>query len=716
MVRNALVTSLLFQCIVGAVGAADAVEPSAAGCSVAVRVVQIDGTPAPAGVVVLARAENGLDHERVWSGADQALVFDRVPCGSTRLAAGVRIGEERRFSAWDAMDVLLADGSVAQPVVLTIPSSGSVRVRVVDPEGEAVPAGTVVVRPEGGRRSPGASQSTADVGRSGTAFLALLRGGHTVRLESDAVAVVGARVNGKPVGVPANVEIEAGSPVELEFSVGRPAFVAGRIVDEDGNGVPGIEVDGFAIEAPGTGTGRAVSDEAGRFVLALRGLPARVTATARHGIWEIEPPSVAVTPGNSDTVTFRARPGERLLHGRVVFEGDGRPVAGATVVRRPRCGPATRGRLHKGPRFAATGGDGTFVVPCDPDCPGNLSMVPDALRHLGRRTPVRAATCDEVLVLRVPPPCAIRGRVLDHDGGPLAGFLLEARLGDSTHATGMTDIDGEFQLNGLAPGEYRLEPRAVAGVLDSALIDGDGLLAQVPLVRPGEVADRNLRRRPGGPICVEVSLDSGEEVPVEIVEVVAADAERIVASAEGTYSLLRTDPHTLCTPPVPAGEYRVRADGEHFLPAWCGGAGGAAGAVRVANGPVTVKMTVAPAGRMTIDLPGWEPDADDAPRVELRRAADPGEWRGHPGDRVQPNALYRRYRPAEWNEAPRFIVTDVPAGRWAVRACRGAAACDEEMERPVWTSPEPVEVSSGGEVRVRLSKPPDDRVPVEATP
>ena len=156
-------------------------------------------------------------------------------------------------------------------------------------------------------------------------------------------------------------------------------------------------------------------------------------------------------------------PGTAVISGTVRGAGDDKPIARARVV-------ATADVLDE-PRATITNSDGTYSFT---DLPAGAYIVSAtrtgfAAQAYGQArvitgTPITVATGQHVanIDLSLTPGAVIVGRILDEDGSPFAGAVVEALVtrveGGSNMlfsiASSQTDDRGEFRLFGLGPGEY----------------------------------------------------------------------------------------------------------------------------------------------------------------------------------------------------------------------------------------------------------------------
>lgn len=209
---------------------------------------------------------------------------------------------------------------------------------------------------------------------------------------------------------------------------------------------------------------------------ALAGLFACLSVVTQAAAPAQRPPASAATAQISGTIRNAA---------------DDKPVARARVV-------ATSDVLEE-PRATITNSDGTYALT---DLPAGAYRV--SATHTGFATriygqgraiegsPVAVAAGQHVgnIDVALGTGMVIAGRILDEDGAPFAGALVEALV---THAesgssslysvaTGQTDDRGEFRLFGLGPGEYYVSAQDPAF---RAVSSPKGVLHYSPTYYPG---------------------------------------------------------------------------------------------------------------------------------------------------------------------------------------------------------------------------------------
>lgn len=157
----------------------------------------------------------------------------------------------------------------------------------------------------------------------------------------------------------------------------------------------------------------------------------------------------------AEPLHIELRPG-RSLPGRVL-DPERRPVEGAGLF---RIETSSHGRSML--RLAVTDGEGRFLLSSLE--PGPLSLEVHAPGYRTLQLPSLRISDEEdpePLEILVEPGAVLEGRVLDGRGEPLPRAQVEVFLPSSSRRFGLilTDENGHYQVDGLGPGEHRLEAR-----------------------------------------------------------------------------------------------------------------------------------------------------------------------------------------------------------------------------------------------------------------
>lgn len=279
------------------------------------------------------------------------------------------------------------------------------------------------------------------------------------------------------VDMGAAVDVVAGATSAVRFDLPRAGVLLGRVVDERDQPIGGAEVLALRGELPGReGSVIAVSDAEGSFRAQL-GTSMSFVQARKPGHGASAAMHVYGFPGTQERVELVLAAVTTRLRGRVVAV-DGQPVAGARVVLgAPTPPPRGNPYVEPGQRDEArAAADGSFEFTDVP--PGTGAVMAIAPGFLFASAPFTAAVdvlaeC-QVTLLRAP---RIEGRVVDHEGRPVAG----ARLGGKywhprdqlTAADGTFARDGRFGSNelyawhaqlGAARAEFELSDREVRTV------------------------------------------------------------------------------------------------------------------------------------------------------------------------------------------------------------------------------------------------------------
>jgi RNA polymerase sigma-70 factor (ECF subfamily) len=332
-----------------------------------------------------------------------------------------------------------------------------------------------------------------------------------------------ARAAGHAPSRPQMVAPNAG-PRELLFVLPGPGGgIEGRARDPAGRPVGGALVFAgdphvFASDRTdqrSSGLARGLSGPDGSFRLDGLRLGANEVFVRARGFATWRAP-VEVQAGTRSRIEARLGPGATLTGS--VRTSDGQPVPGFHITVLPWdriLGSAAHGEQ-----------DGTFRV--DRVTPGEIDVV---LGWGSARTKLVATEGQEVRWDHVfPPPSklAIRGRLVDETGAPLPDWSMvvqseDPEAGGSDERRATTGADGEFTVENLTEGGYRVAAHQKGSRFASLQIDGvrpggDALLVRMPDHRRpsvrivGSVADADGRPFAGATVSVQDALLSGGDL------------------------------------------------------------------------------------------------------------------------------------------------------------------------------------------------------------
>ncbi len=302
--------------------------------------------------------------------------------------------------------------------------------------------------------------------------------------------------------------------------------IAGRVVDEAGEGVAGAELlieqeavprggkRGIAGEGLAAGQQRSLrSEPGGRFAIEdLRAAP--TTLNVFHPGY-MAPEAIAMTAGeaNEDLVI--------VLESGASLEGEVTTAAGE---------PIAEVRVLAGAAAAASDADGMYRL--EGVAPGPAVVVAEHPHYGQREQEIEIEIGGNVLDLTFPDGHGVGGRVVDEEGSALDGatIALYSEHGAPIHR-GRTTPDGDFHFQPVADGTYRLAARRsgfavadpaltvrVAGTavedLEIVLFRGTTISGQILGLEFDEIARlRVIAEQPNGPqLSGHVDYQGGYEI------------------------------------------------------------------------------------------------------------------------------------------------------------------------------------------------------------
>jgi len=258
------------------------------------------------------------------------------------------------------------------------------------------------------------------------------------------------------------------------------ARVEGRVVDEQGQPVPGARVTARtpdAQAAQGVSDLYAVTDSGGAFSLPIAPGPVTLTASL-PGHADVQS-AVTVRPGAATaSVVLTVRGAAARPLAGTVLDGGSRPVGGARVVAFVRIpGPSAAAAMASAAEVPGalattrTDAGGHFRFDRLPDGPLWLEIRHDS--YPPRREPVEPAPANGLaaeLTVRLPMPGAVAGEVHERGpGGPVRQFEIDAVGADGSvarfpaagrHREPSGGDPFQFRLGPLAPGDWWLRVHA----------------------------------------------------------------------------------------------------------------------------------------------------------------------------------------------------------------------------------------------------------------
>lgn len=283
----------------------------------------------------------------------------------------------------------------------------------------------------------GPSDSRATTNRSGKFRLRGLQPG-SYALSVSARTTGAAVLEGISVGArTADVAVQLDEPDEAQ-----PGTLFGTVKDDAGHALPGATVE--IVSGPSTGS--AVTGDGGRYEIGSLAAGTYTLRASAEGYWGNTWDQVLLAAGHEVRVDFALhRQEEPPRFGSIagqVTDGEGQPLAGAHVV------------VLEGPRFRSveTNEEGRYTLP--ELLPGGYLIQASKDGYVPRSedgtvTAGATLTLNFQLLRADPLPGRLRGRVTNAEGAGVAGATVQILEGPST----TTNAEGNYELNGLAPGE-----------------------------------------------------------------------------------------------------------------------------------------------------------------------------------------------------------------------------------------------------------------------
>lgn len=308
------------------------------------------------------------------------------------------------------------------------------------------------------------------------------------------------------------LHLASGEARELDFEFGSACNLRGRVEDEEGRPVAGLDLWRLAGEKDLPGyldsehesgaVDKLRTDAEGRFL--FRSVPAgawwigAAPYERRGGASVPLTTRIVVTPGERVREMVLTCPAALYIRGRVRTEAGGPLAAEVTASREDSSVRATadaRGNFVLGPLPA-----GAWELEAA-ELPGALGSPPGSPLRASSG-PVRAYAGATEVELRLRAGGALSGIVLDASGTPAPGAEVEAYCEqDGSMQRAACDERGAFRLEGLAAGSYRLLARAAESVRVLGPVHVEAGRWSPPV---------ELRLAPGAVLRLQLAADRGE--------------------------------------------------------------------------------------------------------------------------------------------------------------------------------------------------------------
>jgi len=310
--------------------------------------------------------------------------------------------------------------------------------------------------------------------------------------------------------VPATAgRVELPPTANLTLTLERAARVAGRVVSDRGENVPGAVVTARPIDAalPAGLSGRvATADNNGAFVIEDLGGGRTSFSAIAKGFTAGEPLQLDLAPGRSQDDVVLTLGSGAAIEGTVLTP-TGRPATSARVTLRQAMTPDRMIAIEVA-GSARTDGDGHYRLEGVPPGPQSISADQSGFQRAVRDLEVRPG--ENRLDLRLGEGFELSGRVVDAGGRGLAGAAVGVH--SSTPGVVRDDTsgpDGTFAFSGLDAGRY-----------------------SVSATKTGYSAARREVEIAGGAGNVELRLDhGGGAIAGRILGIAAAELSRVDVSA-----------------------------------------------------------------------------------------------------------------------------------------------------------------------------------------
>lgn len=325
-----------------------------------------------------------------------------------------------------------------------------------------------------------------------------------------------------------DVEVAAGTST-VDFRLERGLEVSGRVVDDAGNPVPGVQIILVAgrnfMDAPrgssgGDGTFRLGGVQDGTY---------RISAH-KEGYMAFDPQAQTVTVAGAPVSGLEVK---LSAGGTLVGKLSGLDLSQLSRVVILADGTLNRGRVDPEGNYRIEHiSPGTWTV---------SATVPDTPLHAGGKVKLEPGAPEARLDLQFGGGRELRGVVLSN-GTPLAGASLAVTAaGTTTLQTAVTDHQGGFRFGGLEDGSYKLDVSSPRGAQHQEIVEIAGDREIRVELRTASLAGRVIDAQDTSPVPgVQISIQSTAEGVLPTFNNVTSDAKgafRILEVGDGSWKL-----------------------------------------------------------------------------------------------------------------------------------------------------------------------------------
>lgn len=377
------------------------------------------------------------------------------------------IANHPEFSRTELPGVFVEDGAASQAPDIVMGKGRSLRGRVFDTGGNAVPSARLVLNQDmfGATLDGG---STADQTETFTDTNGNYEFKNVAPQQNYALTVT-ADGYGKAT-FPAIAVLDTEDTVK-DVTLEVASMLAGHVVSSSGDPIEGVSVEAWATDATKRNVHtKTLSLEDGYFEF-TDVPPGQYQLVARHTLYSANAKERAESGTIDVTITLEPLP---TISGQIVDASTGAPISQGMV--------QLRAQIVGSQNNQTQGLQGTQVKIDDPE--GRFTIVsPKAGSYIVEgKVPGYADTYSDLfetvmgrdtsgIVVRMTRGGTIVGRVVDDSGNPVQGAVVESHdevwsddlfmqvlgdIGDASEKSARTAADGTFQLKGLTPAKYQL--------------------------------------------------------------------------------------------------------------------------------------------------------------------------------------------------------------------------------------------------------------------
>ncbi|MGM7701591.1 carboxypeptidase regulatory-like domain-containing protein [Pseudalkalibacillus sp. Hm43] len=318
-----------------------------------------------------------------------------------------------------------------------------------------------------------------------------------------------------------------GEAINLDFDlIAQPGSLIGTIFDEEGSPLPGALIQVFYADSLQPAN-RAITDPEGSYVIS--GLaPGNYTLTMTSSNYKTFTTGAIINANETITIDGFLAPDPGVISGTVT--GTEGPLEGAAV----KVIDVNGSSIGSG----ITDGDGTFSIGNLPV--GTFAVTILAANHhsISQGVTISPGEFETLSFTLVPEPGSIAGTVLDENGTPISGTVINVLLNGLIIGSNLTDENGSYSFQDLQPQSYQLtadQPGYGMASIGAVVISNETATANFNLLSIFGVISGTVTDSDGNPL-------NNKTIYLNVFDQNDSFVYSVLAQPDGTFSIPEVKP------------------------------------------------------------------------------------------------------------------------------------------------------------------------------